>query len=243
MLRLIIALILFIPSAVAAETDRGAITLSAVGNIMMGSDYPDHKMPPNDGAGIFDAVKHALRGKDIVFGNLEGPLLDGTDISTKCKNSKFCYAFRTPTRYVRHLKDAGFNAMNVANNHASDFGEKGRESTMITLRDAGIQPVGGPAIGRFVINGKKIVIVGFSTSTSTPYSYSILDIEAAKRIVAGLDRDNDIVIVSFHGGAEGRAAQHIPNGPEKFLGEDWGDVRLFSRAVIDSGADPTARMS
>lgn len=52
-----------------------------------------------------------------------------------------------------------------------------------------------------------------------------------------MDEDHDLVFVSFHGGAEGEDALHVPDGREYFYGEDRGDLRLFARAVIDAGAD------
>ena len=52
-----------------------------------------------------------------------------------------------------------------------------------------------------------------------------------------LDQDHDLVLVSFHGGAEGSKALHVPVGGESFYGENRGDLRAFSRAVIDAGAD------
>ena len=45
------------------------------------------------------------------------------------------------------------------------------------------------------------------------------------------------MIVSFHGGAEGAGAIHIPFETEYFYGENRGDVVQFSRAVVDGGAD------
>ena len=44
-------------------------------------------------------------------------------------------------------------------------------------------------------------------------------------------------LLADHGGAEGTNATHVPQGVEKFLGENRGDLRKFSRAVIDAGAD------
>ncbi|HEX9137512.1 MAG TPA: CapA family protein [Nitrospirota bacterium] len=109
------------------------LTIAAVGDIMMGTTYPEKLLPPNDGAGIFESVKDAFQGNDIVLGNLEGPLVDeGT--TTKCKKpGKTCYAFKTPIRYVAYLKEAGFTALHIANNHASDFGQEGIESTLRAL--------------------------------------------------------------------------------------------------------------
>ncbi len=226
------------PAGGAKEKARAGevITIAAVGDIMMGSDYPEAELPSRDGEGIFDAVKQAFSGQDIVFGNLEGPLLDG-GASTKCEKLSRCFAFRTPTRYVRYLREAGFTAVSVANNHASDFGDEGRESTLRTLASTGIQAVGGKAVARFTIKGKKIALAGFSYSTPSRYSFSLLDIPEATRIVRDLKKENDLVIVSFHGGAEGNEAQHIPGKAEVFMGEERGDVVRFARAVIDAGAD------
>jgi len=213
------------------------LTIVAVGDIMMGTTYPENILPPHDGTGIFDNVKEKFKGSDIVFGNLEGPLLDEGK-TTKCDDSSSgqCYAFKTPTRYAKYLKDAGFNVMSIANNHSSDFGSEGIESTVSTFNLTGIQAAGGDSIASFTIKGKRLVIAGFSFSSS-PYSYSILDLSKAMDIVKKLKVTNDIVIVSFHGGAEGKSAIHISDRDEIFLDENRGNVIRFSRSVIDAGAD------
>src|SRR4030095_15829296 len=46
----------------------------------------------------------------------------------------------------------------------------------------------------------------------------------------------DIVVVSFHGGAEGAAFQNVPQRTEMFLGEQRGNLPLFAHTVIDAGA-------
>ena len=43
--------------------------------------------------------------------------------------------------------------------------------------------------------------------------------------------------MTFHGGAEGSDRTRVPVGPETYLGEPRGDMRAFSRAVVDAGAD------
>ena len=45
------------------------------------------------------------------------------------------------------------------------------------------------------------------------------------------------MLVTFHGGAEGRDQQRVRAGTETFLGENRGDSKRFARAVIDAGAD------
>ena len=112
------------------------ITITAVGDIMMGSTYPSDHLPPEDGKGMFAGVQEKLKAGDIVFGNLEGPLVDnGTPVKCKNKTSQ-CFEFVTPTRYAGHLKDAGFTVMNIANNHTFDCGVTGAENTINTLKTA-----------------------------------------------------------------------------------------------------------
>ena len=84
-------------------------------------------LPADGGASFFSQVDDLLAG-DIVLGNLEGTLT--TRGSSKCgAGSSNCYAFRTPPSYARWLKDAGFTVMNLANNHANDFGPVGLSDT------------------------------------------------------------------------------------------------------------------
>jgi poly-gamma-glutamate capsule biosynthesis protein CapA/YwtB (metallophosphatase superfamily) len=220
----------------AQEQPDQTLAITAVGDIMMGTTYPEPLLPPHDGKGIFDAVKGSFQGADILFGNLEGPLLDEGE-TTKCKKpGKTCYAFKTPVRYVSLLKDAGFSALNIANNHASDFGKEGMESTISTLDAAEIQPVGGKAVASYTVKGRRIAVVGFYYY-ETPYAYSLLNTTEAANIVRSLKETNDLVVVSFHGGAEGSTAQHVADMNEEFLGEDRGNVVAFAHAVIDAGAD------
>lgn len=212
------------------------ISIAAVGDIMLGSTSQPDRLPPEDGAKMLVDVTPILSAADIAFGNLEGPMLEG-GTSAKCRpDSKLCYAFRVPTRYGKHLKDAGFDLMSLANNHASDFGLEGRASTRRVLDQLGIAHAGADFndIPYLNIKGKKIGVVAFATNA---VSYNLNDIAAARRIVAQVAKQSDIVIVSFHGGAEGNAAQNVPRGTETFLGEPRGNLREFTHAVIDAGAD------
>ena len=226
----------------ALPKEPKVIRVFAVGDIMIGSTFPKEALPPNDGIDYFNEVKPLLEGSDILFGNLEGPLTEG-GTSAKCGNYqpgpdvKPCYAFRSPPRYAKRFKEAGFNALGVANNHSLDFGIKGFENTLAALDDAGIQAVGGQRVALFNASGKRVAVVGFSYSRPTKYSYSMLDIPRAAEIVSALKAEYDLVIVSFHGGAEGSAAIIVLDANEEFLGENRGNSVRFARTVIDAGAD------
>ncbi|HET7824186.1 MAG TPA: CapA family protein [Anaeromyxobacter sp.] len=224
-----------------AEAPRAAapIEFAFVGDVMLGSSFPDETggmLPPDDGAHLLDEVAPVLRAADVAFGNLEGPLVD-SGTSEKCARSKpgRCYAFRVPTRYGKHLAAAGFDVVSVANNHAGDFGEAGRASTRATLDALGIRHAGAPGeVARLEVRGTRIAVVAFATSSGTN---DLRDVDEAVRIVKAAREGADLVVVSFHGGAEGADRQHVPRGHEEFLGEDRGDVRAFAHAVVDAGAD------
>ncbi len=210
------------------------ITVSAVGDINMGTAFPSEEyLPPDDGAGLFTPVKGLLTG-DVIFGNLEGPLADEGE-TEKCSSPQGCFAFRTPTSYVKHLKDAGFTVLSVANNHALDFGEAGRQSTLRTLKKAGIAhsgPVG--EVAELEVQGKKIALIAFTTAD---HSYNLLDTDTAVEVVSGLEQTHDLILVSFHGGSEGSRAAHVPDEMEYLGKEPRGHLIQFTHALVDAGAD------
>lgn len=205
---------------------------------MLGTTFPDESgddLPPNDGADLLREVTPILKLGDVTFGNLEGPFIDG-GVSAKCKGKRegTCYAFRVPTRYVKYLKEAGFTVMGLANNHAMDFGEEGRTSSRQALEQAGIAHTGEVGdIAHLVVRGKKVDVIAFATY---PNAYNLLDLDQSLQIIHDARAEADIVIVSFHGGAEGATHQHVAVGDETFLGEDRGDLRKFAHAAVEAGA-------
>jgi len=143
-----------------------------------------------------------------------------------------------PTQYGRYLKEAGFDVLSLANNHALDFGLSGVASTRQTLELLGIKHAGSDkaryAIAEIEIKGLKVAFIGFAHNAIVP---NVNDLDAAARLVREADRTADIVVVSFHGGAEGTDNQNVPNRTEMYFGEKRGNLPLFSRTVIDAGAD------
>ncbi|HEX4603410.1 MAG TPA: CapA family protein, partial [Candidatus Angelobacter sp.] len=62
-------------------------------------------------------------------------------------------------------------------------------------------------------------------------------LDESLQTIRSLKTESDLVIVGFHGGAEGATHQHVLEGDDTFLGEDRGDLRRFTHAAIDAGAD------
>ena len=71
---------------------------------MLGTDYPQDALPPDDARGLLADIAGELRAADITFGNLEGVLMDGGEPVKKCQDPSVCYLFRSPTRYAQTLK-------------------------------------------------------------------------------------------------------------------------------------------
>lgn len=238
----------FGPGAGVERAIPPTLRLIGVGDIMMGTNFPQAKhlnpdlVPGVDLASIIGRdLLDLLRAGDVTFGNMEGSLYDGPDdVERKpCRNPKRCYVFRSPEFHAELLRDMGFNAMSLANNHSGDFREAGRAATMAALARNGIAYAGidlpGARTATIVLDsGLRVGLAAFAPNWQT---VSINDHRRAQDIVRGLDLSHDIVVVSFHGGAEGATMTRVPREMEIFHGEQRGDVWRFAHDVIDAGAD------
>jgi poly-gamma-glutamate capsule biosynthesis protein CapA/YwtB (metallophosphatase superfamily) len=193
----------------------------------------DVAMVPGPVETYFRATSLDLTG-DVVLGNLEGTLTDRG--SSKCAaGSTSCFSFRAPPSYARYLRAAGFTVVNLANNHALDFGEVGQADTVAAVRKAGLLTTGRPGeIAYTIVRGVKVALLGFAPY---PWAQSLLDLKAAQALVRKADEWADVVVVTMHAGAEGAPHQHVRAGPETFLGEQRGDALAFAHAVVRAGAD------
>lgn len=233
----IFGLIFLMPVLVFAQKDSiRTFSLVAVGDIMMGTNFPStHYLPPEN-VKLLDPVKSILKGADVTFGNLEGSILDeGGDVK-KCDDPTKCYAFRQPEYFADQLKDAGFDLLSVANNHLGDFGDTGRKNTLRVLEEKGFTYAGQEMHpwDTVTINGIKIGFTAFSPNSGC---LRITDYDQAKEIISFLNSISDVVVVSFHGGAEGASKTHITRKTETFYGENRGNVYEFARMAIDAGGD------
>lgn len=251
------------PTPAPAARIFAPVRLAFVGDINLGTETLPDGVPPDSGRGLLDRARPSLRG-DLVVGNFEGVLAD-TGTSVKClvrltpkeqrrkdrlrKRMKAdtlppatrpnCYAFRTPTMLAPRLVEAGFTHMNLANNHANDLGRAGRESTEQILEGLGVRLYG--PLGRITVDtirkGDSLTTVGLVGFTTYPYAYNLLDIERSAAIVDSVRPLVDLLLVTFHGGAEGIRALHTGEAAESLGHEPRGDLRRWARAVIDAGAD------
>jgi hypothetical protein len=215
-----------------------SVTITAVGDIMLGTSYPSPRyLPPqNNPERLIESLLDTLKSSNITFGNLEGSFLNNGEAFKQCRDTAKCYLFRMPEKYVGTLSDAGFDIVSLANNHFGDFGWTAARRTKELLDSVGIK-YAGPVENPYSIFTKDSVIYGFCAFLLATDSTSLFDLVKAESIVRILSDTCDIVIVSFHGGAEGSDYQRVPKKDEFFYSENRGNVYEFAHRMIDNGAD------
>nr|WP_314044613.1 CapA family protein [uncultured Leptotrichia sp.] len=217
------------------EEMKKEISIIGVGDIMLGSNYPSEELLPN--TNILQDVEGILKDADITTGNLEGTLFDKGGDAKTCDNPSVCYVFRMPSKYGEYLKNAGFDYLSLANNHSNDFGETGISQTMKNLDGLGIKYSGIKDKIEYSILEKDGIKYGFVSFAPNSKTVDINDYEYASKLIKSLKSKTNIVVVYFHGGAEGKDHEHITRNNEIFHDENRGNVFKFARSAVDSGAD------
>lgn len=213
------------------------VSITAVGDIMVGTNFPNKSYLPRDsGSYLWDHVRPILQEADITFGNLEGTILNEGGEQKECNNPKLCYLFRSPEYLAENFREAGFDLMSVANNHANDFGETGRKNTQRVLDSLGIAHAGSIDQPYTIIKIGQLK-VGFCAFAPNRGTVSIHQYENIKSTIQYLDSLSDIVVASFHAGAEGSKHQHVTRKREYYYGEDRGNVYQLAHLMVDNGAD------
>lgn len=212
----------------SAQPTEPVVTIGWVGDTTPGSRYG---MPPQGGRALFSKVRAQLLAPDIMVGNLEGTFGNGG----KSKDATgAAFSFQAPPSYAAALPWAGFDLVNLANNHAHDFLEAGMASTRRALDAVGVAYTGRP--GQITIVESRGVRVAFVGVAPYSWSQSLADIPGTAALVRSARKGADVVIVLMHAGAEGSDKTHTPKGTEHAYGEFRGSPRAFAHAMIDAGA-------
>ena len=193
-------------------TLAGDTTLGSTDDLRKRSDCFENVAEEKGYGWFFSGLEPLFATDDMTLVNFEGTLTE----ETKKKDKKF--NFKGPAEYTDILTLGSVEAVTVANNHTLDYGETGRDDTIMNLENAGITVSGNGQLGIFEKDGVKVGMTGYCF----PYSGGKKDI--SKDVRALRDAGCQIVIASFHWGSEYR---------EDFTGEQ----RTIGRAAIKAGAD------
>ncbi len=146
-------------------------------------------------------LKETLAQADLVVANLEGPITDNASRSeTSAVGARDNYYFTFDPAVAPLLKEFHIGAVNLGNNHISNFGQAGEQSTEKYLAAAGVKFFGAPVsddkrILFQTIQGVKIALVNYDQFIFKGKEKALADIRTAKEQAA-------VVILYTHWGTE-----------------------------------------
>lgn len=213
------------------------IRVAAVGDLMLGDSsiavgfgvrgrYPGARLGQ-----VFAELAPRLQGADIAIGNLECPLTPvGLGASRWARDQ-----MRGDEAYAQVLREAGFTAIAVANNHAMQHGGEAFSRTVAALRSEGLLVLGvrGKAPWHaepvtYASHGASVAMLAYSWrprqyGVGVPPYADVLE-PAVVADVARARATHDSVIVSLHWGAE-------------FVTQPSTAEVAFAHALVEHGAD------
>ncbi|MBZ4687243.1 MAG: hypothetical protein PWQ96_814 [Clostridia bacterium] len=217
-----------------------SVDFLAVGDIMLARKV-GRLMDTNGINYPFSLISEKINRFDIAFGNLESPIAEG---GKPLPEKGIC--FRAKPAAATALKNAGFDIVSLANNHAVDYDGEALLETISLLEKNNIKWVGAgknitQALQPVIMdkNGVKLGFLAFSDMADIFYSYSYRRIfratdeqsgvapmyeEIMTQEVEKLRKKVDIIVVSLHWGRE------YMHKPEQ-------EQRLLAKKLIDCGAD------
>ena len=187
------------------------VTLIATGDVMPGRTIHAANVKSGDFTYQFQKIAPFLSSADITFINLESPIVD------PCPVLLTGFTFCTDPRILAGLNLAGIDVTNLANNHISNFGPAGIQSTIKYLESAGILTSGISEIPVKVVKNTRFSFLGFNALGEPPDQIIMSQIAIAKS-------QSDVVIIQFHWGNEYTT---VISPQQKHL----------AHLAIDSGAD------
>lgn len=218
----------------ALPSSGDVLKLAFVGDIQM-SGKVDDLMRKNGYDFPFVYAKDYFRRNDLTIGNLETPITEGGTAATDKQ-----FVFKSSPKSALALKEAGIDAVSLANNHVLDHGVKGLLDTVDHLDEAKVVHVGGGKdedsayeIAYMERKGIKVALLGFSRVVpnvswkASGKHPGVAETYSSTKAVAKIEearKHADLVIVMVHWGIE---KADLPNAVQKSL----------ARQYVDAGAD------
>ena len=227
------AMVQSMPEQLPASTERkeGEAILVFLGDVSPGRTM-EEQLARYGPSHPWEGLAPLLQGADLAVANLESVL------ATRGAPLDKGYLIRAHPGTAQTLVEAGFDLVNLANNHALDYGQAGMDQTLDTLEALDIAAVGAgssqemahrPAV--LNVNGLRVAVLGYAAARWNGSE----DVPATDRVawanpgavqadVQAVRDRSDLVIVQLHAGTE-YATSPSP------------DQVRFARAAIDAGAD------
>lgn len=175
-----------------------------------------------DFAPQFDGVRGLFAEADYVVGNLE------TTLSPRGPYSGYP-AFCTPESLAKDMREAGFDAVTMTNNHTTDKGVTGVLATIAGLENAGLRHLGA-RVPRYnqgqteplvvEVEGYRLALLAYTYGANGPVpkgvELSVIDTTVMRRHINMVCDKVDYIFALVHWGVE---YQRSPNAQQRRLAE------------------------
>ena len=181
---------------------------------------------------LFSEIRPVLKKSDIVVGNMEFPVAP--------PYTSRPWIFNCPPAVIPALKNAGFTAVTLANNHMLDQGPEGAVWTIRNLKKNGLAFIGTGETGPdsrdgliAAVNGISVGMIGYTGVTNYPLPRNsksgitinwFYDEEKVKEDIASIKAKCDYVVMVVHTGVE---YEPLPRDED----------RALMKKYLDEGAD------
>ncbi len=182
-----------------------------VGDVMLGRSVMTQSLKIGDPKYPFLKVVDKLKSADIVLANLEAPFVEG------CPKTDSGMKFCADPKLVEGLKYGNISVVSLANNHITNYGQKGVADTKKVLTQAKIDYTGDGNLAVKEVRGVRYGFLGFNFVTAMPTSLDYKMITDSKKLV-------EVLFVSVHWGTE---YQEKPSAVQKEI----------AAKLIEKGAD------
>lgn len=203
-----------------------SLTFVAVGDVLIHSSlYKDAYTPEGYHFDpMFELVAQTIKDADFAMANQES-MIGGVEIGLSDYPS-----FNSPFEIGTTLKEVGFDAVTIANNHTLDRGEQAILNAIGHWDAIGMTYVGAyrsredqETLRIAEQNGIKLALLGYTYGTNgipvpegKDYLVNLIDPEVIVRDIQEASRKADAVVVNLH---FGREYERMPNEEQKKLAE------------------------
>lgn len=201
-----------------AKREGNTVSLTLTGDVMLGRNVMNESATRDDFTYPFINVSDYLKTSDVVFINLENPIVTG------CPKIDSGFTFCSIPESVDGLLFAGIDVVSLANNHTQNFGQDGFSETLKLLNEKGILTTGNSDLTVKQFNGLKFGFLGFDFTVHEPVSKDY-------QLIKNSDPKVDVLVVGVHWGVE------YEDTPRDFQRE-WARLMVVNGADVVAGNHP-----
>jgi poly-gamma-glutamate capsule biosynthesis protein CapA/YwtB (metallophosphatase superfamily) len=184
---------------------------------------------------LFSCINSFLKEKDLIVGNLEGPITDNPSISIGTEvGSPNNFIFTFPPSSAKLLFENNIKLVDLGNNHINNFGREGIKSTEKYLNKAGINYFGGISgdenIYRTKVNGLDLSFISYNQFGGSNAK------KVAEKIKSEKEKGNKVIVFSHWGEEYVDTPEYVKQNANIFV-EAGADLIVGSHPHVIQGSE------